>query len=569
MKQILHLVWFDLRALKWWFAAWGAALLVQVLSYTVVPSRPFSPEANAEAVARVGVSLDAMWRTGLPILPLGLAALIAALIVQRDPSHGTAARWLTMPIPRWQMLASKLLTAVGALVLLPVVIAASALLLLGLFPGDAVRGAWPVAVEHAVPVLLSIALAAVTSSLTHLLMALGGAFALFLLFTASLLPALTSWWPDASIDVGGLRLAVLAGVPLLGAGAAISHQYLTLRTRRSIAIIACSFVLSAGSSWLVRGVAAAPPSKVVDRAVVDPDKVSITFGLDDLRSYSRWRGAPESREQITDAYSSVKTVGQPAHVILRPERVESEIRYTDSVPVRTSPEGQRPWLLGDREHGEDMIHLSIQEALRDTELLRDDSLWPGRTVYKIELIELPSVAFNRFVTRTGSFSAQVTFRAFRYRVQAAIPVNPGASFTLPAKHLSVVSVGRNRSPSRSRRDNLQIWVRITSFSDFEYSFQPPSCYVLRNVSRRQAVYLMPFRAATSRSVPLGWTGTTLGVVTSPLEPWWIPPQGTKSPFDDEWMKGAELVELGPENLGVLTRQVRVDNFSLKSVRTNW
>ncbi len=563
MRQILHLVWFDVKALKWWLAAWGAVLLAQVMGDAVLSSQVYSPTTSAAALAKVGSDLGIASRIGLPVVRIGLVALITARLVHRDPLLGTTARWMTMPIARWKLLTSKLLTALVTLVIPPAVIAAIAVLLFGLLPGDAARAAWPVAAEHGVPVLIAFVLAVVTATLTHFVMAIAGVFALSLLF-AVLLPLSYGWWPTAGIDVGGWRTAILVVVPLLGAAAVIIHQYLTLRTRRSVAMVVCALVLSVGALRFVRAEPSIAPATKVDRTVIDPDSVAVTIGLDDVQTITRQRGY----EQVATTYAYMKSNGQPSSVILRPVWIDSEVRYPGAATIRSTPDQQGTPLVLDRAHADDVVHQSVQAALEGTRLLRDNPLWPGPAAYRMFVMEMPFADYSRFATQAGSFSAQVTFRAYRYRVQAAIPVSPGESLTLPTTHLTIVSVGRRDKPSRGRRDTLQIRVRIASLMDPLVWGSPLSYYVLRNTARRQAVYLtLSYGAGTNRFVPLGRFGEILRLVTDALEPWRTAPEGGASLFDDEWMKGAELVVVGPEDLGVLTRPVRVDNFSLPAART--
>jgi hypothetical protein len=568
VRHILHLVAFDLKALRWWFAAWGALLIALVLDYVAWPT-PINAPANATAVAKAWLELLGASEVGLPVLRIGLAVLIAALVVQRDSLLGTTARWMTMPISRGQMLTSKLLTGFLTIVLPPTLIAAAAMLLLGLFPGDVVNASWPVATEHATAVLIAFALAAVTATLTHFVMAVAGGFAVSLLLTTAMTIGPAAWWPDASIDVGGWHPTVILAMPLVSAFVVVIHQYLTLKTRRSVVIIACALVLQAGAIRFVVGEPAAAPTRMVDRALVDPEKISVTIGLDALVSSSGRRGASQPGQSLATISTYVKTAGQPASVMLRPVGIESEIAFPGFAPLRYLLEHHYGVLAFDSTHGDDSVHLSIKAALGESVLMRDDQTWPGLRAHRLLLTELPFDIYNRMASATGTFSANLTFMAFRYRVLAAIPVRPGQSFTLRSQHVSVVSVYRSDNPKKGR-DSLRIGVRITSLQGF-YSFWPSGgYYLLRNASRRQAVYLTPFDDRWgSRDIPLGATGPRLNVATYPFGPMWKPSASGQGLFDDEWMKGAELVLVGPEDLGTLTRRVRVDNFSLRTARTTW
>jgi hypothetical protein len=569
MKQILHLVWFDVKALKWWLAAWGAVLTAQVAVYVWSPNPAYTP-AGETALSKTWIELLDVSMRYFWLLRIGLAVLIAALVVQRDPLLGTTARWMTLPISRRWLLASKLLTGLFAIILPPTLIAAAAMLLLGLSPVDALHGAWPVAVELATAVLVAFSLAAVTATMTHFLMAAGGGFAFFLLATTAMMTGPAAWWPDASIDVGAWRPVLMAGMPLIFALAVLANQYLTRRIRTSFSIIACAVVLQAGANQVVHGEAAIPPARMVDRALVDPDKVTVTLGLDGLASSTKVRRTGQRDLLVATTTSYVKTAGQPPAVILRPEGIESEMSFGGEAPVRYSVERGNGFRSYDREHGDDNAGRSVEAALGDCVLLRGDPEWggPGPLVFRLTLTEMPFDAYSRVAAATGTFDAKLTFMALQYRVLGTMPVRPGQSLLSAGERLTVQSVYRTDKPRRGR-DSRRIGFRFVSLGDpFFYSWFRGTYFVLRNLSRRQAVYLSPWEDRASLCEVLLGSNGRLSVLTGTLAPRQSSADG-QTLFDDEWMKGAELLVVGPEELGTLTRPLHVDNFSLRSATKTW
>jgi hypothetical protein len=115
VNLLLHQQRKDLRQHRSLLLAWLGVLLLRALLELHAASS--TPAALLSAVDLAGTCLD--------VVHVALLVVLAAVLVQADPATGATAFWLTRPIPGWQMLLSKGLTAVALLVLLPSAVAAT------------------------------------------------------------------------------------------------------------------------------------------------------------------------------------------------------------------------------------------------------------------------------------------------------------------------------------------------------------------------------------------------------------------------------------------------------------
>ena len=90
---------------------------------------------------------------------------------------------------------------------------------------------------------------------------------------------------------------------------------------------------------------------------------------------------------------------------------------------------------------------------------------------------------------------------------------------------------------------------------------------IRNTSRKQAVLLgAESGRQLSSSLAGGISSTQLGTGTKRLR-FVVPVDGGRQvELDDEWLAGAELIVLRPEDLGAFTRPLRVEWVNLDNVK---
>ncbi len=124
-----HIAWKDLRQHGPWVAAYLAAVLVRA---ALIGSGIDAAVRQPTVIGSLGMAYVA-----LCILQFALLVTVAVQLVQGDRLVGTTAFWLTRPVARGALLASKLWLAFGVLVLVPVVLDALVIVANGLAWMDA------------------------------------------------------------------------------------------------------------------------------------------------------------------------------------------------------------------------------------------------------------------------------------------------------------------------------------------------------------------------------------------------------------------------------------------------
>ena len=238
MRLILHHTVKDLRALWPFLAVWAGVLAVHLL----IPD-----DALGEGYLRAE-----RFRTTLQMIQWTLAAILPAMLILQDPVDGTRSFWLTRPISRGELLASKVLSVTVFFIVLPLAIQLIGLLRAGL-------GGWPLAAGmaeaglHIAGISLGfVALASVTSSLPRFVLLL----AIYSVVTAIAFPALMvidpqPWGPPTNwLSLANSRALVKIVLLLVLAVAVLAHQWLTRRTYRSLVLAGVAVVvMSCASVW--------------------------------------------------------------------------------------------------------------------------------------------------------------------------------------------------------------------------------------------------------------------------------------------------------------------------------
>ena len=163
----------------------------------------------------------------------------------------------------------------------------------------------------------------------------------------------------------------------------------------------------------------------------------------------------------------------------------------------------------------------------------------------------------------------MTLRAWRYRVVDAVPLAAGSRIAARQGRLTVRAVDRARDGVQVDARSVFLQRLMLTPEDLLGSAGIGSGehVAMRNSSRKQAIlrgveasrqldYSMMSGIA---SMHLG-TGTRLLRFTVSLA------DEDRVKLDDEWLAGAELIVLRPEDLGVFTRPLRVEWFTLDGAR---
>jgi hypothetical protein len=536
MRLIPHLAWHDLRSQRVPLLVWAGILALLPAAILVGP-------ALLLHMPRTPVLL---------LLRLLSTGFLAALIVQRDSLVGTTAFWLTRPITRVALFASKLVSLAAVLVVVPWAVTLIAWWSTGALVSDAVRAGTAVAVEQGVVTLLAAMAACITSSLTHLVVAAVASFALVSAAGGVVVPAILRFWPFMTPygrwqpDVFIVTIFVL-GLPIIG------YQYIKRRERRSAAMVMVALLtaIAAGLAWpaepLIR------PSGPVDQAVVNPEGVVVSLDPETLIEQYRPEevgGVVVPRTQLS---AVITADGQSDAVLLMATAIDSRLTYSDqTVSDRmTVPIG--PVLVprsSNRKSLAQLPHLARQAALGPSAVLGS----PAAAVTpfgRVAVATLPADLADRYRGEPAILDAALTFRAHQYRMRGVIPARPGARFAFPDSAVEITSVSLSPVGAAIGFREAEIRSPLSEPTAFPQ-------YCLRNTPRHEAFLLEAGRTTT---VPL----TFSRMVTVTTGTWQVRSSSyafADSRIDAAWLAGAELVRLELEDLGTFTRPLHAE-FTLK------
>jgi hypothetical protein len=560
MSTILHLVRHDIRALRLPLLAWVALLLAQALMVAFGPAL-IEPE---------GLGGWPLTFTGfLAGARLAFTILFTVLLIQRDPPVGTTAFWLTRPIPPPAMAMSKLCSAALLLVALPVVTGWTLFSVLGLAQGDVLAGVWRLAVEQTLIVGLSTMGAAVTATIPQFAVA---AVAGSLLIGAVSSQARTYVDNLPALQLPGVDgpLVTWASITVPGAIALLAYQYSRRRVFRTAVGVIVVLTASLLGALAARTSVGVSPAKPLQAGILDPGTVSVRAAPDTVRAeWGTTYGQRGTQGRSRYASAILRTDGAPPAIVLQPWSIESvwhpqnapavhwrrlsNAAYRRGVPRMADADGQ-PFE-------------SIAGALGSVELLRPARQEPS--AFHATLVGLPEAALTELASPQGPLDATLTLRAWRYRIVDAAPLAAGSTVSARQGRLTVRAVARTQEGVQVDVSRVFLQRFVLTEEDVLGAAGIPSAerLLIRNISRKQAVLLT---AETSRqfsySFSEGLSSVQLGTGSRRLRFWVSIADGSRATIDDDWLAGAELIVLRPEDLGAFTRPLRVEWVNLETAK---
>jgi hypothetical protein len=550
MRHVRHLVWFDVLALRVPLAVWAVFLLVEGTLFYFGPMET----ASLPDVGLVSATL------GLAIARMVATVVIIALLVHTDPTVGTTAFWRSRPISRLALLTSKLISALLWLVVLPGIVTAMVLLLLGMDLAAASEGGSIVSCDQTVFAFTALALAIVTKDLVQFIVAAAIGIGILLVFNEPLLPAALSMWPALANALTYLPRVAVATVVISLVGVVAAYQYLTLRIWHSIAMLACAIIIASLAPRLgarVSGRASIWPEQAPTGLIGPSDVVlSVVPGTQLDRQTSR--GVNDKLTLLHELSFEVVTSGEPDAVRFAPVEIRSDLEcqdhsvgtWTRRYPSFSSPtSGTRT-----RVTVVDQPYRSIQQALGNPEFVITQSL--TRTARRLAVIETTDEQFLRWRGQSARLDAIVTGLAYRYMEAAATPLKAGSRMRIP--NTGVVSV---ESASRTAT-GIVVVLRETSLEHYSglWDLGVGRSFVLRNASRRLVLYGAWAPRSRFASYTRGFAASNVVSTFSELS-FSVPDAAAGGPLvDDEWMKSAELVRVDSKLLGTVTRPLRIEKF---------
>jgi hypothetical protein len=329
----------DLRRFKWLLGGYAAAAalfhVMQAESLVLLGRGWMTTQSLAYA------------QMVLSAIVAGAMVAMAVVLVQEDPPVGTTAFWLTRPLSGSSLLLSKILVAVVAFVLLPIVFSLFAILSLGLSPSAALRLVPGMLVQQAVVLLPVLALAVITPNLAQFVTAALLAVLAFCVVVLGIRVMAPRGSLRASEMVVASRSVISVAFPIVAGAIVLVHQYLTRKTPRSIALTAVSVPLLGAMVLAWPWSIVSPPDKVIaplrlEKAEMEilPTTSARTGGTIPARGTLRFLGLPPD---VVVVASGPGTAGdyavgiRSAEVLALVERLTNARVMNPDEIVRSSP----------------------------------------------------------------------------------------------------------------------------------------------------------------------------------------------------------------------------------------
>ena len=559
MRLLLHQAMKDLRAERWFVAAWAAILLAVALieglkiDLTITRTGARGTEAVAAAFLLIALTIS----RGV------LGWLLAVRIVHADPVGDTNAFWLTRPLSRTMLMASKLGLLAVLFFVLPGLAAAVVFLANNVAPDRLPRCIVEWWMFDAVLLLPFVLLATLTRDMARIgLAATAGAAAwLFLVgfatFTHGVLEMTGNAWVPVYRTMALTTASFGVAIAVLSL-ALIVWQYRTRRTAVTAWAALASIVALASVAALpsVRFMSTVErPTPVVDNRWPGAGRVSIDIPAASIRTTGT-----SSAANARFADRRVLLIGD---VVVAGAVDDVLIDVTDGRGILQIPD------RGETVRWTDVNWFGYSHLARLA--LRTGA---GRSVFERALgarvvggsyaswnaLALARIKGDGYADNQGrhaSYQADLVLAAYRLVVSPAIPAQPGRSIGIGSKGVTLLSVG-------SRPEQPQCWQAGIRETDARAILPPGTArlgYVLRN--RRLGEFVPLFShsghllaqglASTFLTVSEGTVTLDCGVTGTP-------------PVDAGWLADAELLMISLEPLGTFKRHVVVPDFTMPSVR---
>jgi hypothetical protein len=464
--------------------------------------------------------------------------------------------------------ALRLPLAAWLLVLLPAFVAWILFAALGLPALDLRDGIWQLLFEQGMIMSLAAMGAAITATIPQFAVVAVAAVLLIGALISEIRPYVDGR-PWIRTPFTQAPLVAWASVTILGTMGVMAYQYLRRRVVLAAAAVTGVLVIGVLSALTVRAAVELSSLAPLRAGVLDPG--SVMLGVDPAAVRAESGSTNDARGRPTryrHANAILRISGAPPAIVLQPWSIESTWQPEGVPPIRWQRRSTAGYLTSVTREAEsdEQPHRSIAIGLGDVELLR--STRPGATAFRTTLLSLREEEASRLSPAQGPLDAAVTLRAWRYRVVDAAPLAVGSRVSARQGRLTVQAITRTRQ-------GVQVDVRRVFLQRFEWNLEElfgsgigsSEHVLLRNQSRKQAILVAgePSRQ-DFYSLVIGFSNLQLGTGTRRLR--FVIPLADEDRvrLDEEWLKGAELVVVRPEDLGVFTRPLRVEWVNLDSVK---
>ena len=545
LRTTCHQVWTDTRGLALYLAVWGVALGAQAALLVWDP----------------GAWMDV--RRGMPYSPdilvitirVIVTVVLTVLVIHRDPAVGTTAFWRTRPITGGTMWASKVawiaLWVVGAPAAVTFVLFAG----LGLGIPDAAYGGLLVAFDQAMMAGIVLMAAAITDTIAHFVVAGFAVVAIYATAMTTLEKPLRALLPQIEATGSWTPQAVWSVLMCAGGIAALAIVYLTRRLAMAavlIGVVLCSTVVALTSIHWTWGDWTPRPANVT---LAGSERITVAVVPDSTWVVNPLLGGEGNEARQVRVHGNLDVSGAPPDVMFSVISLRSTLHVPGSgdIPWQTSGAG-----VGFQNAPSSTVDgqpfRSMRMALSGSELVIPAG--SSARVPTTALTAMPEGTYQRLVERRAGLDAQVTLRAYRYTAATRVPLTPGATARVGRSPVTVTAVDRSF-------DGVVVTIRTAVVSGPRRSLlELGNAVVLYNQARKVGIYRTQARIS-SLWMNFGLFLDRVGTETRRLEFTPGPETINRIGLDDQWLAGAELVFLGTEELGTVTRPLKITGLKLK------
>ena len=565
MNLTLHLAAWDLRHLRHYLGLWLGLVILQAVLVGYGPHLYPSETRHFFSLSSVA---------GLvATLKACLLAVMVAQLVQKDPTIGSTAFWLSRPVSRARLLAGKVLLLVAAVILPSLLVEVGLLFFTGVTPHDILRSVPQILFLALLAVATLMMLPAVTSSLARMIFAggvalvglpllwflVGGAWVLYMLEPGTVVDVDVQVAQPVPPVMYNTIFVGIALVLLVTAGAVVGHQYLTRRTTGSRMILVAGVCLALLSMEHWEGVLGTT-SPGLDKEILDPAEVGVRIDAESLVFGS----SPEPlalmglrrakkmflKGSIAAAPLAPDVAALPAQISARLVLPSGE-SLADHVSTSSYAFNTSGW-VGPLHLDSDRAAI-LRQALRGTTLLSADGpVGPHRS----ELLVLGKDLHDRHRGIGVAYSARVDFLVLRNAI-SELRLEKGARYRKGSDWMEILSV------DTSGRGSGHLIVHLDEFSHrLMQDGRNQITYLLINRSRRQA--LEGWDREDSLSVPTLMSFFFPMLEVRRLRLRFSPPRNGP-PIGPDWYEGAKLIRVETRDLGWFSKSIRLEDLVMERI----
>lgn len=550
MNLVTHVFRKDIRHLRWLLVGWFLMVALQT-GLMASGSAAWNNDAPMQVALRMLGFL-------IPAVKWILLIVLVPLLLQDEPLTDHTAFWLTRPIGRKDLLRSKGLFLALLIIIPPALAEFGTLAVNGIGPADLAIALPEILWDAILGLLPVIALAVVTSSFSRFAIAGASVYAalivlsflwqMYRMFTN--MEGMMSEMTDASL---GLSREILLGLlSIIVLGFAIIHQYLTRRTRRTVAFYVLYALLAAATEqwWQWDFMAAGGIAGTESQAIRD-----VTVRLDNtyVSDASSFRPGKDREKQIR---ASFQCSNLPAAHFARLKTIDARLVFTNGAEV--SHTQRRPEISYDFAPDTE----ALESLLEPCKLVsRERSTGMGT------LMKLKADLYDEHRFEKADLTAQLAMNLFRYDVTAKLPLRAGEGAKEGTTAMTISDVLKNSGGCTvvlgEKRFSLKFKKqRGQGRYDYIPQMNAKSAYLLVN-PRLQEAYL-PERNADFDFDPI--SNASRLKVNSPRYSFILKEGGEdtlKTPEAiEDWLRDAELWWINVREAGSFSAEVRDPAFEL-------